>query len=42
MAVVCDTVPAVLLPIFNYGWDALGLFANEEGFGGEGARTLEF
>ena len=38
--VVCDTIPAVLLPTFNYGWDALGLFANEERF--KGARMLEF
>ena len=27
--VVCDMLPAVLLPIFNYGWDAFGFFANE-------------
>jgi hypothetical protein len=34
-------LPAVLLTTFNHSGDALGLFANEEGFGGEGAHTLE-
>ena len=28
--VVCDIIAPTLLPIFDYGGDALGLFANEE------------
>ncbi len=40
-AVVCDMIPADYYSPSNFGWDAHGLFAGEEGIDGEGKRTLD-